>query len=70
MMRLKEPPQRRVIRVLDRFQGGPALEEITDERRVEGREPASDVREIAFEYTRQPVRQAGFITNQGPAMLD
>jgi hypothetical protein len=30
MMRLKEPPQRRIIRVLDRFQGGPSLEEITD----------------------------------------
>ena len=40
MMRLKEPPQRRVMRVLDRFQGGPSCEEITDERRVEGREPA------------------------------
>ena len=27
---LEEPPQRRVIRVLDRFQGGPSREEITD----------------------------------------
>jgi hypothetical protein len=30
MMRRKAPPQRRVIRVLDRFQGGPAREDITD----------------------------------------
>jgi hypothetical protein len=28
------------------------------------------VREIAFEHTRQRVRQAGFIMNQSPAMLD
>jgi hypothetical protein len=70
MMRLKEPPQRRVIRVLDRFEGGPSREAITDERRVEGREPASDVRAIACEHARQTVRQAGFIMNQSPAMLD
>jgi hypothetical protein len=40
MMRLKKRPQRRVISLLDRFQGGPAREEVTDEWRVEGCEPA------------------------------
>jgi hypothetical protein len=58
------------MRVRDRCEGGPALEAITDSRRVEGREPAADVREIACEHTRQPVRQAGFSTNPCPAMLD
>jgi hypothetical protein len=70
MMRLKERPQRRVIRALDRFQGGPWLEDITDEWRVQGREPASDVRELAFEHARQPIREAGVVLDQFPAMLD
>jgi hypothetical protein len=70
MMRLKERSQRRVIRALDRFQGGPLREEITPEWRVQGREPASDVRDMACEHARQPIREAGFVLDQFPAMLD
>jgi hypothetical protein len=69
-MLLKKHPPRRVISLLDGFQGRPAREEVTDEWRVEAREPASDLRKITFEHARQPVRQAGFVIHQSPAMLD
>ena len=70
MMRLKKRPQRGVISLLDRFQGGPAREESTDQWRVEGCEPTEDLRAIAFEHACQPVRQAGFVVDQCPAVLD
>jgi hypothetical protein len=70
MMRLKERPQRGVIRLLHGFQGGPAREEVTAQWRVEGREPPEDLRAIAFEHARQPVRQAGVVVDQCPAVLD
>ena len=66
----EEPFQGGAARKLRGFEGGPAAEEVTKDRRIFFGKPLQDLWKVVFEGTGQAIGTTDFVTDQATAVFD